>query len=294
MTIREVGKSPGMLGLYVRAALPLVPGAGRVPLLPVPKGRTLPDLELVLRDARVERERLEAYSEVCGFAGGDVLPPTYPHVLAFPLHMALMTDSSFPFAPIGLVHIENRITVRRAIGAHESLSLRVFPGALEPHPKGRKFSIVTEARAGDDLVWEEVSTMLRRGSGADAAARDDAPARGTDALASAEWEVPADTGRRYAGVSGDRNPIHLYDLTAKLFGFPRAIAHGMWTKARCLAALADALPDAYTVDVAFRKPILLPATVAFAVEEDGAGAMRFSVRDAGKGAPHLDGAVTAG
>jgi acyl dehydratase len=289
MKVREVRKTPGMLGLYVRAALPLVPGASKVPLLPVPKGRTLPDLELVLRDVRVERDRLDAYREVCGFGAGDTLPPTYPHILAFPLHMALMTDGSFPFAPVGLVHIENRITVHRPIGIDEALSLRVFPGALEPHPKGRQFSILTEARAGDELVWEGSSTMLRRGSGADAAAAGDAPERGTDASASTEWDVPGDTGRRYAGVSGDRNPIHLYDLTAKLFGFPRAIAHGMWTKARCLAELSDGLPEAYTVDVAFRKPILLPATVQFAVDDR----RRFSVRDAKKGAPHLDGALTA-
>jgi acyl dehydratase len=203
-----------------------------------------------------------------------------------------MTDGSFPFAPVGLVHIENRITVRRPVRATEPLSLRVFPGGLEPHPKGRRFSIITEARSGDELVWEEVSTMLRRGSGAGPSGGSDAAPRGTNAPASAEWDVASDTGRRYAGVSGDRNPIHLYDLTAKLFGFPRAIAHGMWTKARCLAELGDRLPDAYTVDVEFRKPILLPATVAFAAQ-DAEGATRFSVRDAKKGASRLDGAVTA-
>ena len=61
---------------------------------------------------------------------------------------------------------------------------------------------------------------------------------------------PSDLGRRYGSVSGDLNPIHLSDPTAKLFGFPRAIAHGMWTKARCLAALHDRIPDALAVDVA--------------------------------------------
>ena len=74
----------------------------------------------------------------------------------------------------------------------------------------------------------------------------------------AEWRLPGDLGRRYASVSGDRNPIHMHPLTAKLFGFPRAIAHGMWTKARCLAALEPSLPDAYEVTVEFRKPLLLP------------------------------------
>ena len=99
-----------------------------------------------------------------------------------------------------------------------------------------------------------------------------------------------DLGRRYAAVSGDHNPIHLHDLAAKPFGFPRAIAHGMWTKARCLAALR--LPDAFTVDVRFSKPILLPSTVTFGSAEDDA-ATRFAVRAARDGVPHLDGHVEA-
>jgi acyl dehydratase len=77
----------------------------------------------------------------------------------------------------------------------------------------------------------------------------------------AVWRVPADTGRRYAAVSQDRNPIHLYPLTARMFGFKTAIAHGMWTTARVLAELAPRLPGAFTVDVAFGAPVPLPATV---------------------------------
>jgi hypothetical protein len=65
----------------------------------------------------------------------------------------------------------------------------------------------------------------------------------------------------------------------------------MWTKARCLAALHPRLPDSFGVEVAFRKPILLPATVQFGEAEDPTGA-RFSVRGAGKGTPHLDGSVS--
>ena len=97
-----------------------------------------------------------------------------------------------------------------------------------------------------------------------------------------------DLGRRYAAVSGDHNPIHLYALTAKAFGFPRQIAHGMWSKARCLAALEGRLPDAVTVEVAFKKPILLPGTVAFGSPARGRR-LRFSLTRPKDGAPHLVG-----
>ena len=40
-----------------------------------------------------------------------------------------------------------------------------------------------------------------------------------------QWRLSGDLGRRYAAVSGDHNPIHLYPLTAKALGFPRQIAH---------------------------------------------------------------------
>jgi acyl dehydratase len=138
----------------------------------------------------------------------------------------------------------------------------VRPGRVEDHPKGRSFDIATDVRVDGELAWREESTMLSRGGGGSAredAARED-PA---DFRFVAEWGLPADLGRRYAAVSGDRNPIHMHSLTAKPFGFPRAIAHGMWTKARCLAALEPSLPDAYEVSVEFRKPMLLPGRVTF-------------------------------
>ena len=83
----------------------------------------------------------------------------------------------------------------------------------------------------------------------------------------------------------------MHSLSARLFGFPSAIAHGMWTKARCLAALGPRLPAGFTAEAAFRKPILLPATVQFSDRADPKGAL-FAVRGAGKWTPHLDGGVS--
>ena len=193
---------------------------------------------LTRTDVAVDRNRLAAYDRVCGFGLSDMLPPTYPHMLAFPMHLALMTGGDFPLPAIGLVHIANRITVYRRIAAGEPLSLRVWATPLEPHPRGRRFDIRTEVRVGDELVWEEVSTNLSRGQGdaPSAAAGRPAVQRGAFGdrdLAAAGRSRPPATAR----VSGDFNPIHVHPLSARLFGFPTAIAHGMWTKARCLAAL---------------------------------------------------------
>ena len=142
---------------------------------------------------------------------------------------------------------------------------------------------------GDELVWEEVSTNLLRGpsgaTGAEGATQPGPPSSG-ELPAGAIWELRGDLGRRYGAVSGDLNPIHMHPVTARLFGFRSAIAHGMWTKARCLAALHPHLGGYFAVEVAFRKPILLPAKVQFAHNKLG-----FAVRDAAKGTPHLEGSL---
>ena len=297
---RKLDSAPSILPLYARAAIPLVPGASRLPFVPGGGGE-IPDVRLELDGVVPDPDTIAAYAKVCGFTLRDSLPPTYPHVLAFPLHMALMSDGSFPFGAIGLVHIANRITQYRRLGIGEELSLRVHASKIAKHPKGRSFDLVTEARVGRQIAWESTSTILSRGKGEPGAGSGEAfSVVDEDVPASAEWALPGDLGRRYAAVSGDRNPIHLHSLTAKPLGFPAAIAHGMWTKARALAALDARLPDAFAVDVRFRRPILLPAKVEFATQghqqNQPAGdgeEIDFTVRGRGKkrGTRHLDGRI---
>jgi hypothetical protein len=302
MATRTLESPPSILPLYARAAAPMIPGASLLPFVPG-RGKEIPELELALPGVQADPERVAAYAKVCGFSLRDHLPPTYPHVLAFPLHMAVMADGSFPFGAVGLVHVENQIVQHRRIGLGEELTIRVRPTKLQSHPKGRTFSLQTDVRIGSQKVWESVSTMLRRGQSpptpdanqvtqpshgkVDAGADDE---RAPEVTACSEWRLGGDLGRRYAAVSGDRNPIHMHSLTAKPLGFPRAIAHGMWTKARCLAALESRLPDAFEVDVRFRKPILLPSRVEFASAEQD-GSTHFAVRNPKHGTPHLDGRI---
>jgi acyl dehydratase len=291
---KKLTGAPSILPLYARAAAPLVPGASRLPFVPGGGGE-IPDVRLELDGVVADPDAVAAYAKVCGFALRDHLPPTYPHVLAFPLHMALMSDGSFPFGAVGLVHVANKITQHRRIGVDEALDLRVQATKLVSHPKGKAFDVVTEVRVGRQIAWESTSTFLRRGKGDPGAASGEAfPIVGEDVPASAEWRLDGGLGRRYAAVSGDRNPIHMHSLTAKPLGFPAAIAHGMWTKARALGALEPRLPDAFVVDVRFRRPILLPAKVEFATSVGSDGEeIDFTVRGRGekRGNRHLDGRI---
>ena len=271
----------------LRAALPSIPGVNQLPGI-----RRDPDADPSRLGTRVEggslvnRAHAADYARVCGFEQRDSVPLTYLHLLAFPLHMDLLTDPGFPFAPIGTLHLANSITSARPVHPGEPVSVGVRASTTRPHPKGTVVDFLSEVHVGQELVWESTSTYLRRGRGDEAApgglSFDRTPP------ATTEWRLPGDLGRRYGAVSGDRNPIHLYPLTAKALGFPRQIAHGMWSLARCVAALENRLPDAVTVEVAFKKPILLPGTVGFGHEATPDGQV-FALTSPKDGAPHLVG-----
>ena len=288
---KELTGEPGRLGTLLRAALPVVPGANLLPGVRKAPAADFTGLAYRREGVVAERARVEAYAAVCGFPRKDVVPLTFPHMLAFPLHMAIMSDAAFPYPAIGMVHVENAITAHRAIGVGESLDVAPEVGAARPHAKGVLLDFVTTASAGGTTVWESTSTYLRRGRSVDG---DAAPGLVVTAppTGGIEWRLPADLGRTYAAVSGDANPIHLYPLTAKALGFPRQIAHGMWTLARSVAAIENRLPEAVTVEVAFKKPVFLPGTVTFAARQGDAG-WTFALTNPKDGSPHLVGRTTS-
>ena len=251
MQWQTLGSTPMLPPLYWRAAL-----KRKI------TGKTLPAQGLRCR-VNVNPREVAAYRKVCGFADSPVLPATYPHILAFALQMQLLTDTSFPFPLLGLIHLSNRIRVHRPLGGVSELFISVHAQNLKPHAKGATFEVVTRVEDALGLLWEGESRMLCRGVKLEGETTDDAqPTSPAQISELTRWKAPADIGRRYARVSGDYNPIHLSALTAKLFGFPQAIAHGLWNKARTLAALAEHLPAAnIEIEVEFRKPVRLPSEV---------------------------------
>ncbi len=279
MLIEEISSQPQVLKLYPRALLNS--------LLPH-KRQGLPDEGLRLAGVSTDMAHLDRYRRVCGFKPGATLPVTYPHMLAFPLHMALMTSGNFPYPLLGLVHIANRIEQYKALPCDRALDIECHFGAEQEHEKGKVFSILTEVHIDGEKLWESESSMLHRCKSSLPAA--ERKAHQAPPKASCSWQLDEGLGRRYARASGDFNPIHLHALSARLFGFQRAIAHGMWSKARCLAELESSLAPAYEVDVQFKLPILLPATVDFSQQRQGLG-LQFALHDHDSGKPHLSGQV---
>ncbi|MEH0935696.1 MaoC/PaaZ C-terminal domain-containing protein [Micromonospora psammae] len=278
----ELDRMPAQGALYRRALRDALPVIGRSARPDAP-----PQVELAVAGITVDRAHLADYDRVCGFRLADRLPATYPHIMGFPLSLRLMTTPEFPIALTGVVHVGNRITVHRPLDAGEALDFTTHAENLRPHERGRQIDVVLVGSVGGEEVWRGVSTYLGKERTPGGGDRRDRAERPAPPAATAHWRVSPRVGTDYARVSGDHNPIHTSRLGARLLGFPRPIAHGMWSKARCLAALESRLPEAYTVDVSFKLPVPLPTTVAFSATP----AWDFALHDARTGRPHLVGTV---
>ena len=274
----------GLMNL-VRAA------AGALPF--VPRGDTLPDRTLTVDELTIDPANVAAYANVTGLRFGDAVPLTYPFALTFPTVMSLVTSFDFPFAAMGSVHIENRITQHRPILVTDTVSVRVHAENLREHRRGLLVDIVTDVNVGNETAWHQVTTFLHQ----QRTSLSDEPKpppqkQPKPGPPNAVLRITPGQIRHYASVAGDHNPIHTNPIAAKLFGFPTVIAHGMFTAAAVLANIEGQLPDAVKYSVRFAKPVVLPARAGLYVDRISDG-WQLTLRNLMKGDPHLTGSVTS-
>lgn len=268
---------PSYVRMLVARRPPLAPPGSQV------------DVSLESRGVVAQRASLAAYRRVCGFPLDEKnLPLTYPHVLASPLHLALIAGPGFPVRFLGLVHLRNTIRATRGISSSAALDLDCAIRGPRETERGEEYDLSTEVRESGELVWTENAVLLARRPGSGGTKKATAPQAASDASV-ARLDLPRGLGRRYALASGDFNPIHLSATTARMFGFPRAIMHGMWSLARCVAELSP-LAGSATLNASFKLPVFLPATVSIHRTTKGSQ-VEFSLRDEEGKKPHLLGSL---
>ncbi|NBF11638.1 MaoC family dehydratase [Pseudomonas sp. Fl4BN1] len=267
----------------------------RKPKLQAPP--TLPLERLVRPAVELQEAAIAGYAQACGFRREHGVPLSFPHTLAFPLHLMLLTSRTFAYPASGMVHLANRIRQYQPLAQGQALRLEVFAEHWLAHPKGQALSIATRAHSGGSLVWESDSLYLRRG----VAAPIGEPWQGTlnldeqALIRTQRWTLGGDLGRRFAQVSGDFNPIHTSWLGARLFGFRRPIAHGLWTLGRALAAQQPPHPlAAAQLDCEFKLPIFLPAAVTLWSQPPVDQQQAFEVRNNAGDKPHMRGLFIGG
>jgi hypothetical protein len=284
----EFARAPAIWSMY--------PGimVSRKPAL-VPEGGEVPRIEARLAKVVIDPKHLANYAEICGAAAGTTLPIAYPHVLAMPLHLAMLGAEAFPVKLFGLVHVQNRIAMRQPLSANEPAEIRAWIEGHRETERGQEFDLHTEYVACGEPIWDETCTFLAR--------RKPAPgskpnvARGADgapdatAIRTSSFRAPSGLGRRYGFISGDVNPIHMSDLTARAFGFPRAIAHGMWSLGRSASDFeAEQFNGGCELSVNFKLPIFMPSWLTlqrWSIENGSA----FALRDGQAEKPHLTGTL---
>lgn len=229
--------------------------------------------EVRVSGVKASKANLDAYRAVCGFAPSEEMPITYPQVLATSLHMWLMIQPEFPFPLLGIIHLRNRNEQKRPLMLGETFEVRAALGAGRRIPGALIFDLKCEFidQSGATVYSSTTTPLIRLKVDAKGGGKLPEPALG-EMQSFARFPAPANIGRQYARVSGDVNPIHLHPLTSRLFGFDKAIAHGLWSLARCVGAIEPSMaskPSLLTCQ--YRAPMFLPTELMLERTEAGNG-----------------------
>ena len=281
---RTEGQPNGLLNL-VRAA------AGALPF--IPRNAALPDRTVAVEGLAIDPTNVAEYAAVTGLRFGDTVPLTYPFALTFSSVMSLVSGFDFPFAAMGSVHVENRITQYQPISVTDTVDVAVHAENLREHRKGLLVDLVTDIKVGNDTAWHQVTTFLhQQRTSLSGEPKPEQKKQAKLPPPNVVLRITPGQIRRYASVGGDHNPIHTSAIGAKLFGFPTAIAHGMFSAAAVLPNIEGQLPDAVEYEVRFGKPVLLPARAGLYIDRTADG-WDLSLRNLSKGYPHLTGSLRA-
>lgn len=261
--IKEVFSAPPSNNYFQPRYLKAVSKKASVPLSRL----QMPNKRYCLNNVVFESGHLKQFKKVCGYNSSDnIIPISYPHMPSFALSLHMMTEAEYPFPLLGTVHLENHISRYKTLLADVSYQMEVYFDNLRAHNKGIVFEVVTELQSEGEIAWMERSVYLSRVSKKlidkpveDKPENKQVGLRMPCSEKASVWSIPSTIGRSYGSISGDRNPIHLYPQTAKMFGFKRHIAHGMWLLARSASEVEAEYHDKpVRLSNEFKRPVFLP------------------------------------
>ena len=242
---------------------------------------------------QISKARQNRYNHVCQFQG-DQLSPTLIQTLFIPLLGSYISGPLFPITPLGLIQTGQSIAQHRRVAPGEKMDLSCSLLDMGQMEKGIRTRFYTEVKIQKELVWQGISTYFTpTGQGQKRQRKKESPLPLKERIC-----LPEDTGRRYAKASGDMNPHHLWVPTARIFGFKRPIAHGMWSLGRSFSSLAKTFDPAFPLylDAGFKLPAFMPGTLNLGhgkrcSPSPGSTLVEFELRDAATGRPHLKGGL---
>lgn len=290
-TVVEIKKHPSMGFIFLKALL-ISPFRSKT----IKDDAIVNKTRIILNNYIPDKKLIADYRTVCGFSKDtpDIIPISYLQTLFIGLLGKFITASFFPINPLGLIQTFQSFEQKRAVTTDEILDLSCTLESIKKTKEGIETGFTLEITSKNKIVWQGISTFFTRTT-----IKKKKRSKKTDDIILTQKEtfsVPSGTGRKYAAVSGDYNPHHLYTLLAKLFGFKKTIAHGMWSLARVTASLDKefSIHDAAHIEASFKLPIFMPATIVLGYECQNNSKKNpvniiFELRDKQKGLPHLKG-----
>lgn len=249
-------------------------------------------------------DELNTFNNLVHWKNAKHLAPTWLQMVSLPAYLNLITDPRFPFGPLGLVHVSNEITLYQPLPAGATYQMLAKITEYQSHPKGMLIMATVTGKLDNQKVYESKSSFLAIIS--DASERKKRKSTSFEFAVEHEsiqsWSLDSSIGRRYAKISGDYNLIHLNPITARLFGFKRHIAHGMYLNARALSVICaddsagldkshvtNSVTGPIKMSMEFKKPVFLPAKVDLGYSIND-GAIHFDLYN--KTSLHASGEVT--
>ena len=294
MTPAEDEVGPGLPPLplsFIRAVAPWK--------RPATATTALPERQSIVTGWRPGRAELAQYRALMGSSAD--MPLVFAQVPVMAMTMDLVSKWSFPVRAMGLVHQGAIVEVLDELPAEEAWDLRTWGTGGRHVRSGLEFDVWGEVSVAGRVRWRSRAMYLSRSRTASGAEESAVPALAADGPWADEVPLPVTegTGRAFARVSGDINPIHLHELPARAFGFRRAIVHGWWTAGRTAALLDhDECRPGRSLEIAFRRPVELPSTPLLCSRPAEDAAVEFAVvaqggeAGAGPGKPLVVGRIT--
>ncbi|MFT6157780.1 MAG: NAD(P)-dependent dehydrogenase (short-subunit alcohol dehydrogenase family)/acyl dehydratase [Myxococcota bacterium] len=230
----------------------------------------------------VDRELFQAYAAATNdtnpaYQGEDAVAPPMYHVRAFhPLLMKMATDPALELDLLRLVHGEHDMQFHHVLKHGDILHVRGELESLEEKSSGRVAKYRLFGFVDGSLAMEGGTTFFVRGATKSSGSKTPRPVppAAPPADIRVSQVVDADQADRYAVASGDDNPIHVNEATAKAAGLPGVILHGLCTMAFAqrdlITEVAGGDPRKLKrVGVRFAKTVFPGDTLTLKVWRDG-------------------------
>jgi acyl dehydratase len=250
----ELRRRPSTVGNMARA---LYPSGG------LAKAGRFPAIVVSWRQHQVDRRHLDTFVKLTGLRANGHVPLLFFHVVSFPMQMTILTHPMFPVPIWGALQIRNHLLQHRRIATGEMLDLETRVAGQRFLEKGAEVDLYSTVRSGAEVVWESLNTVYYRGRFGPA---DEASplARSPEEIGEvhARWRMPSGTGRRFGGLTGDYNGIHLWSWYARRFGFKGAFLHPQLSLGLCMAHLAGREdPERQRLDAWLKGPVYYGSAV---------------------------------